>query len=39
MNKTSLLSRLVNSPAKSPGLSITGPEDTFNETPSSSAKI
>ena len=31
MNKTSLLSKLVNNPAKSPGLSITGPEETFND--------
>ena len=39
MNKTSLLSRLVNRPARSPGLSITGPDDTFKETPSSYARI
>ena len=39
MNKTSLSSKLVSNPAKSPGLSMTGPDDTFNPTPSSFAKI
>ena len=29
INKTSLSSKLVNKPAKSPGLSKTGPEVTF----------
>jgi hypothetical protein len=29
MNKTSLSSRLVNKPAKSPGLSKTGPDVIF----------
>ena len=38
-NERSLLSKLVNNPAKSPGLSITGPDETFNDTPSSSARI
>ena len=39
MNKTSLSSRLVNNPAKSPGLSKTGPEVILIPTPNSLASI
>ena len=39
INNTSLSSRLVNNPAKSPGLSKTGPEVIFIPTPNSLAKI
>ena len=39
MNKTSLSSKFVSKPAKSPGLSRTGPEVIFMPTPSSFAKI
>ena len=37
INKTAFGSRFVNKPAKSPGLSKTGPDVNFNETPSSLA--
>ena len=39
INKTSLSSRLVSNPAKSPGLSKTGPEVILIPTPNSFAKI
>lgn len=39
MNKTSLSSRLVSKPAKSPGLSKTGPEVILIPTSSSLARI
>ena len=39
MNNMSLSSRFVNNPARSPGLSITGPDVTFSPTLSSFAKI
>ena len=39
INKTSLSSKFVSKPAKSPGLSKTGPEVTFIPTCSSLAKI
>ena len=39
MNKTSLSSKLVSKPAKSPGLSKTGPDVVFISTPNSLAII
>ena len=39
MKRTSLGSRFVNNPAKSPGLSKTGPEVTFRLTPNSFATM
>ena len=39
INSTSLGSKLVNKPARSPGLSKTGPDVTFKLTPNSLATI